>query len=449
MQYYNIHSHVFTMRNAPERFLSLYMPPFAANLIDKITNTQAGASSMAWLLSKLPSNIAKRYASFLRIGKSSDQISVFRTLLDQYNDPGFRFVGLTMYMENTGALNSQTGFEGQLDGVLDIKKQYPDQFLIFMGIDPRWKVSGKELRKTVESKFNYRLSVTATRSVFPFVGLKLYPSTGFYAFDSKLTETFEWAADNGVPVLSHCNYLGGIYNNDKNYLRLALKPVDPYTGQPYNSPEYQKSFSFGRWISGTNDAENNKRTCSYFLEPSGFTSLTNYFHSNRQLSQDYTDDWFLAYRKLLGNIPPRMRAALKICLAHYGGDDQILMENGKIPTKVPIGVNPENWCGQIRKLIRNYEGIYTDISYALSNRDTHEFIFSDLEDRALGDRILFGTDFFLTERELPEKQDYTFFRDQAQKLPMKRMPGRTAWDVIASLNTEKFLQSKFYDGTVI
>jgi hypothetical protein len=61
-------------------------------------------------------------------------------------------------------------------------------------------------------------------------------------FDSKLTETFEWAADNGVPVLSHCNYLGGIYNNDKNYLRLALKPVDPLHGQPYNSPEYQKKF---------------------------------------------------------------------------------------------------------------------------------------------------------------------------------------------------------------
>lgn len=449
MQYYNIHSHVFTMKNAPEQFLSLYMPPFAANLIDKITNTQAGAYSMAWLLSKLPSNIAKRYASFLRIGKSSDQISVFRTLLDQYNDPGFKFVGLTMYMENTGALNSQTGFEGQLDGVLDIKKQYPDQFLIFMGIDPRWKSSGTELRKTVESKFNYRLPVTAARSVFPFVGLKLYPSTGFYAFDSKLTETFEWAADNGVPVLSHCNYLGGIYNNDKKYLQLALKPMDPYTGQPYSSPEYQKNFNLGRWLSGTNDAENNKRTCSYFLEPSSFTSLTNYFHANRQLSQDYNDDWFLAYRKLLGRIPSRMRTPLKICLAHYGGDDQILMENGKIPAKDPIGVNPENWCRQIRKLIRNYEGIYTDISYSLSKRGVTECIIPDLEDKTLGDRILFGTDFFLTERELPEKVDYTTFRDQAQKHTMKRLPGRTAWDVIASLNTERFLQSKYYDGKVI
>jgi len=437
------------MKNAPERFLSLYMPDFAANLVDKITNTQAGAYSMAWLLSKLPSNVAKRYASFLRIGKSSDQISVFRTLVDQYDDPGFRFVGLTMYMEHSGALNSQTGFEGQLDGALDIKKQYPDQFLVFLGIDPRWKGSGRELRKTVEAKFNYRLSITSARSVFPFVGLKLYPSMGFYAFDSRLTETFEWAADNGVPVLSHCNYLGGIYNNDKKYLQLALNPIDPYTGKKYTTPAYNKNFSLGRWIFGTNDSENNKRTCSYFLEPSSFATLAGYFHANRQLSQVYDDDWFAAYRKVLGNLPIKMRAPLKICLAHYGGDDQILMENRKIPVRTPIGVYSENWCGQIRKLMTEFEGIFTDISYSLSNPDIHECIISDLEDKLIGDRILFGTDFFLTERELPEKKDYTVFRDMAQKHPMTRVPQRTAWDLIASLNTEKFLQSKFYNGNVI
>ncbi|HEV8506100.1 MAG TPA: amidohydrolase family protein [Chitinophagaceae bacterium] len=451
MQYYNVHSHVFTMKNAPQQFLSLYMPEVAASLIDKLTNTQAGAYSMAWILSKLPSSVARRYASFLKIGKSADQMSVFRTLASQYNDdPGFKFVGLTMYMENTGAMNSQTGFEGQLDGVLDIKRQYPDQFLIFMGIDPRWKGSARELRKTVESKFNYRLPVTATRSVFPFVGLKLYPSMGFYAFDNRLTETFEWAADNGVPVLSHCNYLGGIYNNDKTYLQIALNPMDPYTGKRYSAPKYQQSFKLGRWIFGTNKAENNKLSCSYFLEPSSFASLANYFHSNRQLSEPYDhDDWFLAYRKLLGNIPVKMRTPLKICLAHYGGDDQILMENNKVPYKAPIGVNPQNWCGQIRHLMTNYEGIYTDISYALSNDKIHDPIINDLENKVLGDRILFGTDFFLTERELPERKDYTIFRNKAQTHLMTRAPGRTAWDLIASVNTEKFLQSKYYNGNVI
>ena len=57
---------------------------------------------------------------------------------------------------------------------------------------------------------------------------------GFYAFDAKLKETFEWAADNGVPVISHCIYLGGIYTNDTSYIKGNLNPYDPYSKKLYN-----------------------------------------------------------------------------------------------------------------------------------------------------------------------------------------------------------------------
>jgi hypothetical protein len=76
-------------------------------------------------------------------------------------------------------------------------------------------------------------------------------------------------------------------------------------------------------------------------------------------------------------------------------------------------------------------------------------IANDLEDASLGDKILFGTDFFLTEQELPERQDYTAFKTTAQKHLMQRVSGLTAWDVIASRNPEAFLHSKYYDGKVI
>lgn len=451
MQYYNLHSHVFTMRNAPVRFLSLYLPGAAADLIDTLTNTQAGSKAFAKALSMLPGNGTKRYASFLSIGKSADEIDVFKILQAQY-EPGIKFAALTMYMESLGIQGSESGFEGQLEGALDIKQQYPDDILLFLGVDPRWKGSATELRQTVEEKFDYRMSVAGGRSVFPYVGLKLYPSTGFYAFDTRLTETFEWAADNGVPIVSHCNYLGGIYNNDINYIKNYLSSQkDPYDNNTvYSQPEYTKHFNFGKWLLGTNTAANNKQTCSYFLEPQSYATLLTYFHANRQLNGSYAvDPWFDAYRRSLTRLTGNQRLPLKLCLAHYGGDDQILIQNGKKTAGPPTGVSAVNWCGQIRSLIQQFEGLHTDIAYALFDPNIHDVIINDLEDAKLGDKIHFGTDFFLTEQEMPERQDYTTFKAKAQAHPMERIAGLTAWDVIASRNPERFLHSKYYDGKVI
>lgn len=421
MQYYNAHSHVFTMKNAPRQFLSLYMPEFLAKAIDTVTNTDAGAASVAWLLSKLPGAAGKRYASFLKIGKSTEQIDVFRTLRDQYDDQHFRFVGLTMYMEDCGAQDSLSGYEGQLDGVIEIKRQYPDNFLVFLGVDPRWKGTATELRRTVEAKFNARIAVTSARSVYPFVGLKLYPSTGFYAFDPKLGETLEWAAENHVPIVTHCNYLGGIYNNDAHFLRNSISPLDPYNNKPYPG-KYVEEFKLGRWLTGTHRSRNNKLTCSYFLEPESF----------RGLLQSHE-----------GKDP------LKICFAHYGGAQQIITQSNGGNNNPPIGINSRNWCGQIQLLMRDFSQVYTDISYALSNKDTHAFIIKkELRNPVYGNRILFGTDFFMTERVLPEKKDYYRFRNAAQQVP-GLIPQKNAWDAIAGDNVHAFLQSKFYDGNVI
>ena len=54
-----------------------------------------------------------------------------------------------------------------------------------MGIDPRWKYSGDELRDVVKGYFGKKIQVSSTRSVYPFVGLKIYPSMGFYGFDER------------------------------------------------------------------------------------------------------------------------------------------------------------------------------------------------------------------------------------------------------------------------
>lgn len=420
MQFYNVHSHIFTMRNAPQRFLQLFLPAFLANFVDKSTNTQVGAATIQWLMKMMGGNLGKRYASFLQIGKSRSQLEVFETLRNQYDDPSMKFVALTMYMEKTGVGNTESGFEGQLEEIISVKKQYPDHLLVFMGIDPRWCNTGRELKEKVERYFEQKISINATRSVYPFIGLKIYPSLGFYAFDEKLKETFEWAAQNGVPVLSHCNYLGGIYTNDSEYIKGNLNPFDIYKGHKYSDnfpgvspPEYQKSKKWWKWPLGQLKNDKNLLTCSYFLEPASYITL---IESIKEL---------------------------KICLAHYGGEEHILgqQEGDKI-----VGMNTENWYKQIKALIKKAPNVYTDIAFAVANPEIHQPVFDDLKDEILQRKIMFGTDFFLTERILPEKSDYAEFKQKALKVPLGVL---NAWEQMASANTDAFLKSKYYNGTVI
>lgn len=421
MPAYNIHSHVFTMSNAPERFLHLYLPDIAADLIDKVTNTSAGAAALSRLLS-LPVFGAggKRYASFLRIGKSKNQLEVFENLLRQYDDQQMRFIALSMYMEKCGAGSSSSGFEGQLEELITIKKQYPERLHLFMGIDPRWKLNGTQLRKTVEAYFDQRLAVGKGQTVAPFTGLKLYPSMGFYAFDKNLMETYEWAADKGVPVLSHCYYRGGIYNNDEAYLRNNINVINPFTNTAHGA-SYIAQRKWGRWLLGTNAAYNNSNTCSYFLEPHGYEEVFKYFSKKEK--------------------------PLKLCLAHFGGSEMMGIQHGsRLPDKEEkqlYGILKKNWYQQVRELMQNYPGVYTDIAYTLADKSVHPYITTDLNDPDIGSRIMYGTDYFLAERDQPEKMLFETFKQAALAVPLTNYGNITAWDQAAKNNIYDFLESTY------
>ncbi|HRO42376.1 MAG TPA: amidohydrolase family protein [Flavipsychrobacter sp.] len=410
MQFYNVHTHIFTMNNAPRRFLELYLPKWAAHSVDKITNTQVGA----WLVKKLLNTVGghggKRYASFLEIGKSSSQNDVFRHLIESYEDSSIKMVALTLFMEKLGADASMSGYEGQLEEIIALKRRYPERLLPFFCIDPRWKNDGAAILATTQRYFDRKINVSG-KEYSPFAGIKIYPSTGFYPFDAKLMPVMEWAAKNGVPVMTHCSYLGGIFNNDVDFVKASLNPYDPYDRVYYDKPCY---------ISGDKKARvNNQRSCSYFLEPHAYESMIRYFAEKG--------------------------TPLKICFAHFGSDKHMLLEHKKdqTPQKYYGVLADKNWTAQIKDLMTRYPEVYTDISYSLTKLETHDFIFEELRNAYYGDRILFGTDFFMTEREEKEQKTYTHFKSRALKEKNVSDAGN-AWEKIAMLNPEQFLKSNYY-----
>ena len=117
--------------------------------------------------------------------------------------------------------------------------------------------------------------------------------------------------------------------------------------------------------------------------------------------------------------------------------------------KTPYGFSPhENWFEVIRKLVQTYDGAYTDISYAVAEgvSDKKKYaVFNLIKDelkQPYGDKLLFGTDFFMAEQESSEKTTCEEFRAFASK--ETDSAGNNLWEKVARDNTYKYLQSNYY-----
>lgn len=107
---------------------------------------------------------------------------------------------------------------------------------------------------------------------------------------------------------------------------------------------------------------------------------------------------------------------LRICLAHFGGDQdwRDYLTNGFDPDNLEAA-KQKNWVSAIVEMIKSgdYPNLYTDISYTI-------FKFSEympllrlfLLDEKLREKILFGSDFYMTRQEkLSEKAVSIRLRD--------------------------------------
>jgi predicted TIM-barrel fold metal-dependent hydrolase len=367
---YNCHAHIFNLDCAPLRFLDAY--PGGAILrqgLNWLSAIPGAIPALVRLLRRGRWPLLQRYAAFLDIGTGISQVSVFEQKLLPNYPPGTRFVVLALNMDHMGAGAATLNYESQLWQLLEVRKRHPNTCLPFLCIDPRMGSATENL--AFVQKWLAR----------GFVGLKLYPSLGFFPFDERLDLVYALAEEQQLPVLTHCSR-GGIYVQGPLAPALRQPPL-PAALRPQLTPAMLADLF---------------TTYPLAAETTFVANASNDSFSDQLLDPRL-------YDLVLARFP-----TLKLCLAHYGGGDELFaaVTHPAAPTAAP----PTNWYAAVQWLMAKYPNVYTDVSFTLAEgpsvfRKQAPRLFEQLAADLLAGspyrhRILFGTDFFLVTRLQPE-----------------------------------------------
>ncbi|MFM9839054.1 MAG: amidohydrolase family protein [Cyclobacteriaceae bacterium] len=424
----NIHLHVFNSACAPDRFLMIIPMPFLRRFPAKVKwllETKTGRFIIDnWYRFTESQSTAKRkklakYLSFLDVGTNATQQQVFETALKAGTayDSSVRLIGLTLNMDYMDSQPSQhqISYETQLEQVKAVKRYYPTNFFPFLGIDPRHK-SGMDLVNWAKPYFESGV-MDKTGKVYPyFSGIKLYPALGFFPFDPRLDELYTYAEKNHLPVITHCTRSGSQYVGGQIESLIPRKPLINLAPGKQASIlardniylRIQRYYNDKAWIKN-NDRGENDFACDLFGHPENYIPLLEKFPE------------------------------LKICLAHMGGSDEIFNNDPKRQAELKIlwAADGFNWFDKITDMMKEYPNMYTDISYTVADFDNPQlmarvlsmFHLFDKNGKPLGNRALFGTDFFMTEQEKHESELY--------KLALDKL---NSWhDLLTRKNPQEFL----------
>lgn len=333
-----------------------------------------------------------KLAKLIQVGTEESQEEVLLNLIEAYKDfPSMNFVVLSLDMDYMDAGSAIVNYPTQLLELRRIKGRYGDRVNPFVCVDPR-RYQGKELVDFVDEHINE----------YGFSGIKMYPALGFYPFDPALYELYEYAEKFQIPIMTHCdrggvNYQGKITEEHINPLyfsRMPGKNTMHVNRQVLLDEERNKLRK-----------ESNDVFCDRFTDPSN-------------------------YYKVLDAFPN-----LKICFAHLGGVDEIL--------KKPK-TNQGSWYDTIRSFISDikYKNVYTDVSYTLENKKAMDVLLDDLNsDLNFQSKVLFGTDFFVVNKNKTEEELVSDFR---------KIVDVQLFDVLASDNNTEYLKidTKVYQKKV-
>ncbi len=210
-----------------------------------------------------------------------------------------------------------------------------------------------------------------------FKGIKIYPRLGFYPNDKRLEPIYKYAQEQKIPILSHCAR-GGVFTK-----KITHNMLDhPWRGRVKKIKA--KHFSH------------------YFTEPMNYKSIL----------KDFPD--------------------LKICLAHFGGYDEwdAFLENAWDPENPDL--SKKSWMSEIIDLMKEHPNLYTDISYTAFHSSRYFPLMSVLlDDTEIKDRIMFGSDYYMIEREKESEREMA--------LKVRYALGEEKFKMISGINIKNFI----------
>ncbi len=357
MQIYNCHVHTFTIDHVPDRFIP---KPFGWLLQNKTARRLVGGVLRS-LIPYSDRDIFDRYVNFMDVTYNSTQKAVFERVMGYYPF-NTQFIVLPMDMAYMGAGNVEKSLHVQHRDLAELRETHYPNIIPFVAVDPRRDGLLETVRYWVEER--------------SFRGLKLYPPLGFYPFDERLDPIYAYAEANNLPVMAHCAR-SGIYD------------YHPITDDKLTHPLTGAKLPLLK----------RKDFCDVYADPDN-------------------------YRPILEKFPN-----LRICLAHFGGSGEWrkYLDEPWYPADQTADITIEqpkkSWLSKIKDMIcvEGYRNLYTDISYTLftNSQDNFAILKVLLEDTNLAHRVLFGSDYYMIERE---------------RSPERRMPFRLR----AHLGEEKF-----------
>ncbi len=309
-----------------------------------------------------------------------------------------------------------------------------------------------------------------------FSGFKIYPALGYYPFDERLLPLWRYAAENNIPIMTHC-VIGVIYYRGEKKPTWNFHPVFKQAYSDVRQPQNPYEPMLLPQIKPVDIQFNFTHPLNYLclLEEPLLREVVGNASEKVQTLFGF-EDKDTPLRQTLENI--------KICLAHYGGEEEWIkfLETDRdvyarsIVKKPDEGINfmqnsrgnfswsklnslwhDTDWYSLITSMIMNYTNMYADLSYIISKPSIYPLLNTTLAKgpgyetqikayerepsdnkkashligrNRLRSHILYGTDFYVVRNHNSDKDLYIQTRDAVDE---------ESFDLIARENTHNYL----------
>lgn len=438
------------------------------------------------VLRKLPGKqtreIFLRYLNIGRYAFHKQQTTILSRLKGQYpKNTGFVILPMDMVYMKAGKPKIRYRDQMAALDTLKNRKNNKNLFFPFVFVDPRRIAEGaKEERLQAGEKVFFAYRVEEGQVILEdcfikdfiekkgFSGFKIYPALGYYPFDELLLPLWKYAADNNIPILTHCvrgpMFYRGRKKEDWNHHPFFEQAMGKDVQQTATAEDAEDDNDKAETIYEPLILPqlNNEAFTANFTHPLNFLCLLKEELLCKVVAQakDIRIKSLFGYEPGNDGKPATIKHNLhhlKLCLGHYGGGDEWnrYLEKDRYGysnqlTKSPVGIrflekvdgtpskgkieqlwNYTDWYSIISSMILQHPNVYADISYILhDDAAILPLLKQTLLNPGLRSKVLYGTDFYVVRNH---KSDKNMLADMMGGLDVQD------FDVIARDNPRRFL----------